>query len=71
MSTPKEIVSDAITEPWKGTNFGLGGTIATGDSATTNINALANVNYKPMEKWNNKLFLTMFIVEITVLRQEL
>ncbi|AXA33369.1 DUF481 domain-containing protein [Francisella adeliensis] len=56
VSTPKEIVSDAITEPWKGTNFGLGGTIATGDSATTNINALANVNYKPMEKWNNKLF---------------
>ena len=47
---------EVIAGPWKGTNLGFGGTIATGDSATTNVNALANVSYQPMDKWKNKLF---------------
>ena len=47
---------DPVAEPWKGTDIGVGGTVATGDNATTNVNALANVSYKPMEQWSNKLF---------------
>ncbi|MFT4694199.1 MAG: putative salt-induced outer membrane protein YdiY [Francisella sp.] len=47
---------EVVAEPWKGTDFGFGGTIATGDSATTNVNALANVSYQPMDEWKNKLF---------------
>ena len=46
-----------VAEPWKGTDFGLGGTIATGDSATTNVNAMSNISYNPFERWNNKAFL--------------
>lgn len=47
----------AVTEPWKGTDFGLGATIATGDSATTNVNVMSNISYKPFEEWSNKAFL--------------
>ncbi|GMN89167.1 DUF481 domain-containing protein [Francisella sciaenopsi] len=52
----KQFDSEIVEKPWKGTNFGLGGTIATGDSATTNVNALLNINYNPIKPWNNKLF---------------
>ncbi len=47
---------EAVAEPWKGTDIGIGGTVATGDNATTNVNALANVSYQPREEWKNKLF---------------
>ena len=47
---------ETVVEPWRGTNFGFGGTVATGDSATTNVNALANVSYQPTNEWENKLF---------------
>ena len=54
---PKDLAKEKpVAEPWKGTNFGLGGTIATGDNATTNVNALENVSYKPMDQWSNNLF---------------
>ncbi|ASG68945.1 hypothetical protein fh0823_23710 [Francisella halioticida] len=41
--------------PWKGTSIGLGGSIVTGNSATTNINVGININYKPTEQWQNNL----------------
>lgn len=47
---------EVIKDPWKGSDFGVGGTIATGDSATTNVNALIDIDYQPIERWNNKLF---------------
>ncbi|API85865.1 DUF481 domain-containing protein [Francisella uliginis] len=41
--------------PWKGTSIGLGGSIVTGNSATTNINVGININYNPTEQWQNNL----------------
>lgn len=44
-----------INNPWKGTSIGLGGSIVTGNSATTNLNAGVSINYKPIEKWQSSL----------------
>ncbi|QIW09165.1 DUF481 domain-containing protein [Francisella sp. LA112445] len=43
------------TSPWKGTSIGLGGSIVTGNSATTNLNVGININYNPTEQWQNNL----------------
>ncbi|MED7788052.1 DUF481 domain-containing protein [Francisella sp. 19X1-34] len=43
------------TSPWKGTSIGLGGSIVTGNSATTNLNVGININYNPSEQWQNNL----------------
>ncbi|MBK2125777.1 DUF481 domain-containing protein [Fangia hongkongensis] len=62
-SVPQSIIDDeqikkptlAVAEPWKGTNFGLGGSMTTGNSAATNYNANANLSYTPIVPWQNTL----------------
>lgn len=46
---------ETINNPWKGTSIGLGGSIVTGNSATTNLNAGVSIIYKPIEKWQSSL----------------
>lgn len=48
----------AVADPWKGTNFGLGGSIVTGNSAATNYNANANISYSPIIRWQNTLVMS-------------
>lgn len=48
---------EAVVEPWDGTDFGIGATVATGDSATTNVNLMSNISYKPFKEWSSKAFL--------------
>jgi putative salt-induced outer membrane protein YdiY len=53
--------------PWKGTSIGLGGSIVTGNSATTNLNVGININYNPSEQWqNNLLFNYLYTHDDTV-----
>lgn len=47
--------SIAVAKPWKGTSFGLGGSMTTGNSAATNYNATANLSYNPIIPWQNIL----------------
>ena len=65
LGVPKDIAEDttqktkkpnlAVSAPWKGTNFGLGGSVITGNSATINYNANTSIVYKPILPWNNTL----------------
>ncbi|WP_151193239.1 YdiY family protein [Cysteiniphilum sp. JM-1] len=48
----------AIADPWKGTSFGLGGSIVTGNSAATNYNGNANISYNPIIPWKNTLVMS-------------
>ncbi|WP_119343953.1 DUF481 domain-containing protein [Facilibium subflavum] len=62
---PESIINDqtvktkqpniAVAEPWKGTSFGLGGSMTTGNSASTNYNGNANLSYTPIIPWQNTL----------------
>lgn len=65
LAVPKDIAEDgtqktkqpnlSVAAPWKGTNFGLGGSMTTGNSAAINYNANTNIVYKPIMPWNNTL----------------
>jgi len=65
LGMPKDIAEDstqktkkpdlAVAAPWKGTNFGLGGSMTTGNSPAINYNANTNIAYKPIIPWNNTL----------------
>ncbi|WP_440683035.1 DUF481 domain-containing protein [Cysteiniphilum halobium] len=48
----------AVANPWKGTSFGLGGSIVTGNSAATNYNGNANISYNPIIPWKNTLVMS-------------
>ncbi|MDA0911692.1 MAG: DUF481 domain-containing protein [Proteobacteria bacterium] len=48
----------AVADPWKGTSFGLGGSIVTGNSAATNYNGNANISYNPIIPWQNTLVMS-------------
>ncbi|WP_192482785.1 MULTISPECIES: YdiY family protein [Cysteiniphilum] len=48
----------AVADPWKGTSFGLGGSLVTGNSAATNYNANANISYNPIIPWQNTLVMS-------------
>ena len=41
--------------PWKGTNIGIGGSLTTGNAATTNYNTNINLSYNPIIPWKNTL----------------
>ena len=45
----------AIKEPWKGSSFGLGGSMTTGNSQTENLNVATNIKYNPIKRWENTL----------------
>ena len=48
----------AVASPWKGTSFGLGGSIVTGNSAATNYSSNANITYNPIIPWQNTLVMS-------------
>ncbi|WP_395946692.1 YdiY family protein [Caedibacter taeniospiralis] len=68
LNLPEGIINDdaisqkkpniAVAEPWKGTSFGLGGSVVTGNSAATNYNANANLSYQPIVPWQNTLVMS-------------
>ncbi len=54
----QKIPNITVLVPWKGTSFGLGGSIVTGNSAATNYNANANISYNPIIPWENTLVMS-------------
>lgn len=48
----------ATVDLWKGTSFGVGGIIVTGNLAETNYNGNANISYIPIAPWQNTLVIS-------------